>query len=165
MVKQALVLLLAPLISLAGQRSSGSVAEDTVPRSHVFPALGIHVGEPEKASVAVGTVLGEDWQQDGHDHSRHVALFAEPGLDAGRASVAYVRHGYGSFGSGFAVAGTVMRTWKEPWVFKPNVTYVGGEVLLWPVLFAGPRIGLFRSVAGNPTDRRWFGSIDIGIGF
>ena|SRR5665213_3560104 len=165
MVKRALMLLLAPLASLAAQRSPGSVTEDTVPRSHIFPALGIRVGEPQKASAALGVVLGEDWQQDGRDHSRHVALFVEPGFDAGRASVAYVHHGYGNFGSGFAVAGTVMRTWKEPWVFNSNVTYAGGEVILWPVLFVGPRIGLFRSIAGNPTDRRWFGSIDFGIGF
>ncbi|MEO7084852.1 MAG: hypothetical protein ABI085_11165 [Gemmatimonadaceae bacterium] len=164
-MKQALVLLFCPLVSAAAQRSSSSAAEDTVPRSHIFPALGLHVGAPQKASAAVGVVLGEDWQKDGRDHSRHVALFVEPGLDAGRASVAFVRHGYGSFGSGFAVAGTVLRTWKEPWVFRDNATYAGGEVLLWPVLFVGPRVGLFRSIAGNPTDRRWFGSIDFGIGF
>lgn len=165
MVKAAVMLLLAPLVALAPQQPRGSAPEDTIPRSHTFPALGIRVGEPEKASAALGIVLGEDWQQNGRDHSRNVALFVEPGLDAGRASVAYVRHGYGNFGSGFGLAGSLMRTWNEPWVFKPNVTYAGGEVILWPILFVGPRLGLFRSVAGNPTDRRWFGSLDFGVGF
>ena len=138
--------------------------EDTLPRTHILPALGIHVGSPQKASVALGVVLGEDWQKNGREHSRNVALFAEPGLGAGRASVAYVEHGYGAFGSGYALAATVLRTWKEPWTVKPNVTYVGGEMLIWPILFVGPRVGLLRGVSGPMTEKRWLVSIDFGLG-
>ena len=89
--------------------------EDTTTRFHVLPALGVQVGAPQKASVALGIVVGEDFVRNGRDHSRNVALFAEPGIAAGRASLAYVSHGYGSFGSGFGVAATVLRTWKDPW--------------------------------------------------
>ena len=120
---------------------------------HVVPALGLRFGTPQKASAALGVVLGEDWQKDGRDHSRNVALFAEPGLRRGRASLAYVGHGYGSFGSGFGVAATVLRTWSDPWQLERNSTYVGGEVIVWPILFVGPRIGLFRNVSSVETSR------------
>src|SRR5471030_1792883 len=99
----AVVVMLAPLASLGAQRCRGCVPEDTLPKAHVLPGFGIRAGAPQKASVALGVVLGEDWQTNGHDHSRNVALFAEPGLSGGRASVEYIRHGYGSFGSGFAL--------------------------------------------------------------
>ena len=154
--------LLVPSESLVAQRCATCAAEDTTRHLHVLPALGLRVGTPQKASFAVGVVVGEDWQQHQHDHSRNIALYAEPGLGAGRASVAYVHHGYGSFGSGFGVAGTVLRTWQDPWGAKDNLTYAGGELIFWPVVFVGPRVGLFRSINGSTG--RWFASIDIGIG-
>jgi len=137
--------------------------EDTVPRGHIVPALGVHFGTPQKASAALGVVVGEDWQKDGRDHSRNVALFVEPGLSAGRASVAYLDHGFGAFGSGFAIGPSVLRTWKDPLTVKPNVTFLGIDATLWPVLFTGPRVGVFRRVAGNDS-HKWFFSFDIGIG-
>jgi len=141
-----------------------SVSDAGKPRLHVLPALGLHVGTPQKASVALGVVLGEDWQENGHDHSRSVALFAEPGLSAGRVSLAYVRHGHGGFGSGFGVAATVLRTWNDPWTVKSNMSFVGLEALIWPVVFVGPRIGVFHSVSGSPTPNRWFVGVDFGFG-
>ncbi len=140
-------------------------AEDTVPRTHILPALGVHVGTPQKASAALGVVLGEDWQANGRDHSRNVALFAEPGLGAGRASLAFVDHGYGSFGSGYGIAATVLRTWKQPWQLDANQTYVGVEAILWPIVFVGPRIGLLKRVAGpEHGPHKWFVTIDFGFG-
>lgn len=137
--------------------------EDTLRRIHVLPALGMHFGTPQKASAAFGVVVGQDWQKNGRDHSRNVALWAEPGLSAGRGSVAYVSHGYGAFGSGFGVAATVLRTWNDPWTVKENQTYVGGEAIIWPIVFIGPRIGLFRNVSKVETSRHWFVSLDFGI--
>ncbi len=140
-------------------------AEDTVPRTHILPALGVHIGTPQKISAALGVVLGEDWQANGRDHSRNVALFAEPGLGAGRASLAFVEHGYGSFGSGYGIAATVLRTWKSPWQLDANQTYVGGEAILWPIVFVGPRIGLLKRVAGPENGpHKWFVTLDFGFG-
>ena len=154
----------AALIALPAHLHAQRV-EDTLPRGHVVPAFGIRAGTPQKASAAVGVLLGEEWQKNGREISRNVAIFLEPGLSAGRASVAYVDHGYGAFGSGFGLAATVLRTWKDPWTVKPNVSYVGGEVILWPILFVGPRIGLLHSVSGpSSTDKRWLLSFDFGIG-
>ncbi|MGH7616844.1 MAG: hypothetical protein ACREPM_06415 [Gemmatimonadaceae bacterium] len=157
---------LAPLLLLVALPAFAAAqrGEDTLPRGHVVPAFGIHAGSPQKASAALGVLLGEDWQKNGRDHSRNVALFVEPGLGAGRISVAYVDHGYGAFGSGYGIAGTVLRTWKDPWTVKPNITYAGAELILWPVLFVGPRIGLLHGVSGSMTEKRWLVSLDFGIG-
>jgi hypothetical protein len=157
----AMACLTAP-ISLRAQQCRGCVGEDTVPHMHIIPALGIHAGTPQKVSAAIGVGLGVEWQKDGRDHSRNVALFAEPGVSAGRASLAYVDNG--KFGSGFGVAATVLRTWHEPWTVKPNMTYVGGDILLWPIVFMGPRVGVFRRIAGDATSKKWFFSLDLGIG-
>jgi hypothetical protein len=149
--------------SLLAQRCVGCVSgEDTIPHLRVGPALGLHVGAPQKASAALGIVIGQTWQENGHDQSRNLALFAEPGLSGGRGTLAYVNHG--SFGSGFGIGASVLRTWKEPWTVKPNMTYVGGEILVWPIVFVGPRLGVFRRVAGDATAKQWFLSLDLGIG-
>ena len=150
--------------SLGAQRCRGCTPEDTTTRFHIAPALGLRFGTPQKASAAVGLLVGVDWQKNARDHSRNAALFVEPGLSAGRVSIAYVGHGYGSFGSGFGVAATALRTWDDPWSAKQNATYVGGEVILWPIVFVGPRVGLFRSVTGDVGSKKWFFSIDFGIG-
>jgi hypothetical protein len=157
--------LLAPA-ALGAQRCRGCVPEDTLPRTHVVPGFGLRFGAPQKASVALGVVVGEDWQSNGRDHSRNVGVFAEPGLSAGRASLAYIHHGFGSFGSGYTVAASVLRTWRDPWWAKDNVTYVGGEISVWPIVFVGPRVGLFRSVGGNTaaSPKRWLVTFDFGFG-
>jgi hypothetical protein len=160
--RAVLALIVAVIIKPSTLRAQR--AEDTLPRSHVVPAFGIRVGAPQKASAALGFLVGEEWQKNGREHSRNAAVFLEPGLGAGRASVAYVENGYGSFGSGFAVAATVLRSWGEPWTVKPHITYAGGEVILWPILFVGPRIGLLRGTKGTMNDKRWLLSFDLGIG-
>jgi hypothetical protein len=151
-------------LSLVASSARAQRVEDTIPRAHIVPALGLRVGTPQKASIALGVLLGEDWQKNGHDLSRNAAVFLEPGLSGGRASVAFVDHGYGAFGSGYGIAATLLRTWHEPWTVKPNVSYVGGEVILWPILFVGPRVGLLRGVSGPMTDKRWLVTFDFGIG-
>src|SRR5438067_1203784 len=119
-IECAVLVVSAALVSPSATAGAQRTHEDTTRRMHVLPALGVHVGTPQKASVALGVVVGEDWQKDARDHSRNVAIFAEPGLSAGRASIAYVDHGFGSFGSGFGIAGTVLRTWNDPWSARDN---------------------------------------------
>jgi hypothetical protein len=155
---------LGPAATLGAQRCQGCTPEDTITHFHVSPGLGLRFGTPQKASAALGMLVGVDWQKDHRDHSRKGAIFVEPGLSAGRASIAYVDHGYGSFGSGFGIAATALRTWEDPWGAKQNASYLGGEVILWPIVFVGPRVGLFRSVAGDVGSKKWFFSIDFGIG-
>ena len=150
--------------TLRAQACRRCAPEDTTPHMHIAPALGLRVGAPQKASAALGLLVGVDWQQDHRDHSRNGTIFVEPGLSAGRASIAYVDHGYGSFGSGFGLAATALRTWEDPWGARQNSTYVGGELILGPIVFVGPRVGLFRNVAGDGGSKKWFFSFDFGIG-
>jgi len=150
--------------STLGAQHCRGCSEDTTAHLHIAPALGLRFGEPQKASFAAGLLVGLDWQGTRRDHSRNGAVFLEPGVSAGRASVAYVEDGYGSFGSGYGVAATVLRTWEDPWAAKENSTYVGGEVILWPIVFVGPRVGLFRSISGEAKSGKWLFSIDFGIG-
>jgi hypothetical protein len=162
----AAIALSAQFAVLGAQTCRGCAGDDTLRRIHILPGVGLRVGAPQKASVALGMVIGQDWQRDGHDHSRNVGVFAEPGLAGGRASVAYLSHGYGSFGSGLGVAASVLRTWRDPWWAKGNVTYAGGEVILWPIVFFGPRVGVFRSVSRvtGPDTKRWMVTLDFGFG-
>lgn len=126
---------------------------------HVLPALGIRAGIPQKVSGAVGIVAGRNYRERGH--TEDVAVYIEPGLSAGRASVAYM-NGFGNMGSGFGVAATALRTWRDPLNLQTNQTFVGGEVWAWPMFFSGPRVGLFRKVTG--ASRGWFLTADFGFG-
>ena len=155
------------LFTLAGrgnaQRCRGCVPEDTLVHTHFAPGLGVHFGSPQKASAALGVVLGQTWQRNGADHSRLFALYAEPGVSAGRASIAFLDYGHGNFGSGIGIAATALRTWDDPWAAKQNTTYAGAEILLWPIVFIGPRIGMFHAINGS-TSKPWIMSLDFGFG-
>jgi hypothetical protein len=146
----------------APARAQGACTGCDSTRSHVFPMVGLRVGTPQKVSAAVGIVVGMEWQKYGADRSRDIALFVEPGVGAGRASVAFIK-GIGSMGSGYGVAATVLRTWKQPWSITPNTTYVGGEVLIMPLFLTGPRVGLMRRITG-PSKGSWFLVGDFGVG-
>lgn len=159
------ILLALPVGSLLAQRCRGCADEDTTHRTHIVPGVGLRIGAPAKASVALGLIVGEDWQQHGRDHSRNIGLFAEPGIASGRLSVAYINHGFGSFGSGYSIAATALRTWDDPWWARQNTTYAGGELTVWPIFFFGPRVGLFRAI-NSPASltKRWMVTLDFGFG-
>jgi hypothetical protein len=112
------------------------------------PAVGLRFGTPQRASVALGVVTREEWKTGGHRSLPEVALYVEPGWSAGRASLGLIK-GAGNLGSGYGIAGTVLRTWNDPWGLHDHQTYVGGEAWAWPLFFVGPRIGVFRSVRGS----------------
>jgi hypothetical protein len=126
---------------------------------HMLPALGLRAGIPQKASAAVGIVAGRNYRERGH--TEDVAVYVEPGLSAGRASIGYIS-GFGNMGSGFGFAGTAMRTWKDPINLSTNATYLGGELWAWPMFFTGPRLGIFRRVNGG--SKGWFFTADFGFG-
>jgi hypothetical protein len=142
---------------------SRAQGDSTPAKSHVFPAVGIRAGTPQKVSVALGVVTGVDWQSRGAEHSRNIAFFVEPGLGATRASIAYIT-GVGNMGSGFGLAATGLRTSSSPWTLARNTNYVGGELIIWPIFFTGVRIAVFRRVSGQATMGRWFLGGDLGVG-
>ena len=162
----------ALIVGLACMAVSRLAAAQTVDSSRVtagtrrvgvFPGFGIHFGEPQKLSAAVGLVVREEWQSARRDHSRAAALLVEPGLAAGRAALDWVE-GFGTLGSGFAVGPSVLRSWDDPWVARPNTTYAGGELMVWPIFHAGPRVGIYHVVGSDAPGKRWLVSADVGIG-
>jgi hypothetical protein len=154
------ILACAALASTArAQNRCPSCVDSVSGEWHVLPALGIRAGIPQKVSGAVGIVAGKNYRERGH--TEDVAVYIEPGLGAGRASLAYM-NGFGNMGSGFGVAATALRTWRDPLNLKTNETFVGGEVWAWPMFFSGPRVGLFRKITG--TSRGWYLTADFGFG-
>jgi hypothetical protein len=159
----ALVVASAPLAAQVCRDCPVTARDSASMTSHIFPALGLRVGSPQKISGALGLVMGTEWTKGGKDRTRDAAIFIEPGLSAGRVSAAFLT-GFGNLGSGFGIAATALRTWKDPWTLPENTTYVGGEVIVWPVVLFGPRLGLFRRLSGDNRSGRWFLSADIGFG-
>ena len=47
---------------------------------------------------------------------------------------------------------------------KLNVTCDGVVILVWPFVFIGPQVGVLRRVPGDATAKKWFVSLDLGIG-
>jgi hypothetical protein len=137
-------------------------SRDTIPAIHVHHALGLRLGTPQRASVAIGAVFGSVWRGGPHPRTPEISLVVEPGLSAGRASLGLVT--YGKVGSGFGISGTVLRTWRDSWVLPDNESYVGVEAWVWPLFHIGPRVGAFHGVK-NSSLRGWRLTADIGWGF
>jgi hypothetical protein len=148
------------LAANAGAQAGCASCIDSVTGNwHMLPAVGIRAGTPQKASAALGVVAGRNYRESAH--TEDVAIYVEPGISAGRATLGYVS-GYGNMGSGFGIGATALRTWKTPWTLRTNTTYVGGEAWLWPIFFSGPRFGVFREITG--TKHGWFLTADFGFG-
>jgi hypothetical protein len=143
----------------AAQAGCASCIDSVTGNWHMLPAVGIRAGTPQKASAALGVVAGRNYRESAH--TEDVAIYVEPGISAGRATLGYVS-GYGNMGSGFGIGATALRTWKTPWTLRTNTTYVGGEAWLWPIFFSGPRFGVFREITG--TKHGWFLTADFGFG-
>lgn len=143
----------------AGAQNCPSCVDSITGNWHIFPALGLRAGTPQKASAALGLVTGRNYRENGH--TQDLTLYVEPGLSAGRATLGYLS-AFGNMGAGYGIGATAMRTWRDPLTLRENATYVGGEAWLWPLFFTGPRIGLFREMTG--AKHGWFFTADFGFG-
>jgi hypothetical protein len=115
-----LVLLVAPALP-SPLRAQASVPNGV--RNRIGPAFGLHIGAPQKVSLALG--VGR-WRESTDDSYNGVFGLVEPGLGAGRASVGYLRS-RGNLNTGLAVRASALRTWRDPWSVPPNRTFVGLE--------------------------------------
>jgi hypothetical protein len=164
MIRRTLLLEIAAALAIA----TTAAAQDPCPTCidavsgefHILPAVGIRAGIPQKLSAAIGIVAGRNYRESGR--TRDVAVYAEPGLSAGRASLAFLSSGYGNTGAGWGFAATALRTWKDPVNFRTNQTFAGGEVWVWPAFFSGPRLGVFREMTGSRHG--WYLAADFGFG-
>ena len=86
------------------------------------PALGLYVGSPQRASLAVG-VLWVARRAPDFSSVRGPRLLAEPGLRAGKLRAGYAVSG--AFATGYALEAAVLREWRGG---RRGATLYGGEV-------------------------------------
>lgn len=146
-------------LSAEAQNRCPSCVDSVSGEWHMMPALGLRAGIPQKVSAALGLRVGRNYRESGRTDD--LAVYVEPGLSAGRASIGYLS-GFGNMGTGLGVAATALRTWKDPINLSTNTTFIGGEAWVWPAFFGGPRVGLFRQTTG--TKRGWYLTADFGFG-
>ena len=126
-------------------------------RTRIGPAFGLHVGAPQKVSLALGAGRWRESTSDAYD-----VLFGlvEPGLGAGRASVGYLRS-RGNLNTGLGVRASALRTWRDPWSVAPNQTFVGVEASAHVAVFV-IRAGAFRRTT-SATGSAFLFTIDGGL--
>ncbi|HYW31784.1 MAG TPA: hypothetical protein VE869_09780 [Gemmatimonas sp.] len=122
-------------------------------------AAGLHVGAPQKVSVALG--LQRAIKESTPAAQQLVFGLVEPGLGAGRASIGY--GSFGDFGAGFTVRGSVLRTFSKPRNVAPNQTFVGLEGAGHFFLF-NVRAGAFRRTSTGTGSATLY-TIDWGLLF
>ena len=120
-------------------------------------AFGLHVGAPQKVSLALGAGR---WRESTGDAYDVVFGLVEPGLGAGRASVGYLRS-RGNLNAGLAVRASALRTWGDPWSVEPNRSFVGVEGSAH-VFFFNVRAGAFRRTT-SADGRAVLFTIDGGL--
>jgi hypothetical protein len=141
-----------PLAANAGIRTAAA----RPPRPVEF-AAGLHLGGPTRASVALGA-MWVTWRS-GEDRREGPTLIAEPGLRAGRASLAYSAW-TGRLGSGYVARATFLRTWAG----APHRNYVGLEAQLVPIFGFGLRGGGFMPIQSSMSPRKPFWLLDLSLG-
>jgi len=126
-------------------------------RTRIGPAFGLHVGAPQKVSLALGAGR---WRESTNDDYDVVFGLVEPGLGAGRASVGYLRS-RGNLNTGLALRASALRTWRDPWSVEPNRTFVGLEASAHAFFF-NVRAGAFRRTT-SAEGRAVLFTIDAGL--
>jgi hypothetical protein len=119
-------------------------------------AVGLHVGAPQKVSLAVGAARSRAMTDGG----AMVFGLVEPGLGAGRASVGYLRM-YGNLGAGLGARASVLRTWRDPWSVAPHRTFAGVEGSAH-LFFFNVRGGVFRRTTAAAGGAFLF-TLDAGL--
>ena len=125
-------------------------------RTRIGPAFGLHVGAPQKVSLALGAGR---WRESGDNYDGVFGL-VEPGLGAGRASVGYLRS-RGNLNTGLGIRASALRTWGDPWSVAPNTTFVGVEASAHAFFF-NVRGGTFRRTTSG-SGREVLFTIDGGL--
>jgi len=152
LLHSTLVLLFAATVTppLRAQASS------PVAHTRIGPAFGLHVGAPQKVSLALGAGR---FRESGDNYDVVFGLL-EPGLGAGRASVGYLRS-RGNLNTGLGIRASALRTWGDPWSVEPNRTFVGVEASAHAFFF-NVRGGAFRRTT-SAEGRAVLFTIDAGL--
>ena len=148
----ALVASTLTLSTARAQAPETQIPDTPTDRWHIVG--GIHFGTPYRVAADVGIlrIIGNE------DSSHGIMLNAEPGLDGGKVRLGYIFAG--PFGSGFALQGGALRTWRKPVNADVDRTYAGGELhLIFLLLNAG--VGYYTPTSGSGG--RVFWTIGFGL--
>lgn len=109
------------------------------------PHLGIHVGSPQRLSLAIG-IMRPVWRAPDFTSAGGPRLVIEPGLRAGKLRLGYARTG--AFAFGYALEAAAMREWAGSGVDTlPSASY--GVELHGSALFMDLGVGLYRRARGG----------------
>lgn len=123
---------------------------------------GLTYGGPLKLAVAWAGGLRKE-----RDNGQDMCLFVSPkvGLGGARMSVGFA-HTLGTFGSGVAVSGGILRTFGAPSYADRMSTYAGGSLHVFPILGIGLELGSYHRLGGvDGTGRKSIIVWSAGIGF
>lgn len=105
---------------------------------------GLTYGAPLKLAVAWAGGMRKEL-----DNGQDVCAFVSPkiGLGGARISAGLART-FGTFGSGLAMSGGILRTFGAPSYADRMSTYAGGSLHVFPILGIGLELGTYRRLGG-----------------
>jgi hypothetical protein len=106
------------------------------------PAVGLHFGTPQRASLAIGVLWVAQWSPD-FSEVRGPRMIAEPGLRAGKLRAGYAASG--AFATGWALEAAAMREWGGE---RREATLYGGEAHA-SLMFVDLGVGLYAHPGGR----------------
>ncbi|MEO7995894.1 MAG: hypothetical protein ABI852_00545 [Gemmatimonadaceae bacterium] len=105
---------------------------------------GLTYGAPLKLAVSWAGGMRKEL-----DSGQDVCAFVSPkiGLGGARISAGFART-FGTFGSGLAVSGGILRTFGAPSYADRMSTYAGGSLHVFPILGIGLELGTYHRLGG-----------------
>lgn len=120
--------------------------------------VGLHVGVPAGPSLGLGVLRSLSCKPAVTCEDRETIgmLIAEPGLNAGRASVGITRVA-GGLGNALTARATYLQRWRN------TTGRYGGLELSWqPIVYVGARVGAFRPLGQSNRPILW--TLDASFG-
>jgi hypothetical protein len=128
------------------------------PRPAVRAFAGVHVLGVPRAAVGVGLGVGNVGY---HGDFGGWALIVEAGIGGGQVGLAHVM--VGPFG-GARLQLSVLRSWDDPRLVEEDQTFAGLEAQL-TFLAIGPRVGVFKRLAGDADGDSLVFSLGLAMGY
>jgi hypothetical protein len=128
-------------------------------RTHWYAGpVGLHIGSPAGPSLGLGVLRSVSCTPEPTCADRETIAMglAEPGLNAGRASVG-IAGVIGGLGTAWTARATLLQRWRTS-----TDRYAGLELSLHPLLFSGARVGAFRPLQDEKRSVLW--TLDVSFG-
>ena len=120
--------------------------------------IGLHIGKPAGPSLGLGVLRSFSCTpaETCADRETIGMLIAEPGLNAGRASVGVTRV-LGGLGTAWTARASYLQRWRTS-----TERYGGLELSFHPIVYVGARVGAFRPLGREERSILW--TLDASFG-